>query len=131
MTFSSFEVHISPTVPLRITVTPSSRSYAHYTPWDAWETKDSHKREINIASGTLDRPIENIIARNNLIKVFLLTDEKVDYDKCLNYDIIITTIDDLNLKNSYKVDSFDNLGEDLISIIYSHFKLSKKLKNEV
>lgn len=45
-----------------ITVVPSSRSYAHYTPWDAWETKDGGKREINIASGTLDRPLENTIA---------------------------------------------------------------------
>jgi hypothetical protein len=43
-----------------ITVTPSSRSYAHYTPWDAWQTADSGRREINIASGTLDRPLESI-----------------------------------------------------------------------
>jgi len=41
-----------------ITVTPSSRSYAHYTPWDAWSAGDTQKREINIASGTLNRPLE-------------------------------------------------------------------------
>ena len=45
-----------------ITVTPSSRSYAHYTPWDAWTAGETPKREINIASGTLDRPLENIVA---------------------------------------------------------------------
>ena len=45
-----------------ITVVPSSRSYAHYTVFDAWDTKNGGKREINIASGTLDRPIENIVA---------------------------------------------------------------------
>lgn len=45
-----------------ITVTPSSRSYAHYTPFDAWQTADTGKREINIASGTLDRPLELICA---------------------------------------------------------------------
>jgi len=45
-----------------ITVTPSSRSYAHYTPWDAWEAGDTHRREINIASGTLNRPLEAITA---------------------------------------------------------------------
>lgn len=45
-----------------ITVTPSSRSYAHYTPYDAWQTKDTGRREINIASGTLDRPLELICA---------------------------------------------------------------------
>lgn len=45
-----------------ITVVPSSRSYAHYTPWDAWQSKDTFRREINIASGTLDRPLEEICA---------------------------------------------------------------------
>jgi len=45
-----------------ITVTPSSRTYAHYTPYDAWAVGDTGRREINIASGTLDRPLESIIA---------------------------------------------------------------------
>jgi len=45
-----------------ITVTPSARSYAHYTPWDAWSCKEEQKREINIASGTLNRPLEAITA---------------------------------------------------------------------
>jgi hypothetical protein len=45
-----------------ITVTPSSRSYAHYTTWNAWETKQGGKREINVASGTLNRPLEDIAA---------------------------------------------------------------------
>lgn len=45
-----------------ITVIPTPRAYAHYVPYDIWETKDSRKREINIASGTLDRPLENILA---------------------------------------------------------------------
>lgn len=45
-----------------ITVVPSSRSYAHYTPWSAWQSKDTYRREINIASGTLNRPLEAITA---------------------------------------------------------------------
>lgn len=45
-----------------ITVIPTPRAYAHYVPYDIWSTKEDTKREINIASGTLDRPIENIIA---------------------------------------------------------------------
>lgn len=45
-----------------ITVIPSSRSYAHYTTYNAWRTSTGEKREINIASGTLNRPLENIIA---------------------------------------------------------------------
>ena len=45
-----------------ITCVPSSRSYAHYVPMPIWHTKDCQKQEINIASGTLDRPLENIVA---------------------------------------------------------------------
>lgn len=45
-----------------ITVVPSSRSYAHYTPWGAWQSKDTYRHEINIASGTLDRPLEDVTA---------------------------------------------------------------------
>lgn len=43
-----------------ITVVPSSRSYAHYTPWSAWQSGDTYRREINIASGTLNRPLEAV-----------------------------------------------------------------------
>lgn len=45
-----------------ITVAPTSRAYAHYVPYDIWDTKANGKREINIASGTLNRPIEEITA---------------------------------------------------------------------
>ncbi len=45
-----------------ITVIPTPRAYAHYVPFNIWNTKDTSKREINIASGTLDRPLENILA---------------------------------------------------------------------
>ncbi len=45
-----------------ITIVPSSRSYAHYTTANVWNTANGGKREINIASGTLDRPLEEIIA---------------------------------------------------------------------
>ncbi len=45
-----------------ITISPTSRCFAHYTPWDAWQAGDSGKREINIASGTLNRPLEAITA---------------------------------------------------------------------
>ena len=45
-----------------ITVVPSSRSYAHYTPWDAWTSGEDKRREINIASATLNRPIEAVTA---------------------------------------------------------------------
>lgn len=48
--------------PVIITVTPSAKSYAHYTPWAAWQAGEEGRREINIASGTLNRPLENIAA---------------------------------------------------------------------
>lgn len=45
-----------------ITVIPTPRAYAHYTTDDVWNVDGNGKREINIASGTLDRPLENILA---------------------------------------------------------------------
>ena len=43
-----------------ITVIPTPKAYAHYTTYDAWQTPEGGKREINIASGTLNRPIEQV-----------------------------------------------------------------------
>lgn len=45
-----------------ITVIPTPRAYAHYTTANVWNTANGGKREINIASGTLDRPLEDVIA---------------------------------------------------------------------
>lgn len=41
-----------------ITIQSTTRSYGHYTLYDAWSIKGEGHREINIAAGTLDRPIE-------------------------------------------------------------------------
>ncbi len=45
-----------------ITVSPTSHAYGHYTPYDAWTSNGEGKKEINIASATLDRPLEEVIA---------------------------------------------------------------------
>lgn len=45
-----------------ITIIPTPRAYAHYTTANVWKTANGGKREINVASGTLDRPLEEIIA---------------------------------------------------------------------
>lgn len=45
-----------------LTVTPTTKAYAHYTPWNAWQSNEEHKREINISSAYLDRPLEYICA---------------------------------------------------------------------
>ena len=44
-----------------ITIQSSSRSYGHYTLYDAWSVKGEGHKEINIAAGTLNRPIEHTI----------------------------------------------------------------------
>ncbi len=41
-----------------ITIQSSTRSYGHYTLYDAWSVKGEGYKEINIAAGTLNRPIE-------------------------------------------------------------------------
>lgn len=45
-----------------ITIQSSKTSYGHYTVFNAWSVKGQGRREINIAAGTLDRPIENVTA---------------------------------------------------------------------
>lgn len=45
-----------------ITVIPTPRAYAHYTTSNVWKVGNDGKREINIASGTLNRPLEEIAA---------------------------------------------------------------------
>lgn len=45
-----------------ITVIPTPRAYAHYTTANVWRTANGGKREINIASGSLDRNYEDVIA---------------------------------------------------------------------
>ena len=57
-----------------ITVIPTSRAYGHYTPYSAWNVAGTGKPEINIASGTLDRPIEEIVETMLHEAVHLLND---------------------------------------------------------
>ena len=45
-----------------ITLIPSSRSYGHYVPAPIWSIRDECKHELNIATATLNRPIEYTIA---------------------------------------------------------------------
>lgn len=45
-----------------ITIQSTPTAYGHYAAYSAWSVKGEGKREINIAAGTLDRPIENVVA---------------------------------------------------------------------
>ena len=44
-----------------LTVIPTPRAYAHYTQFDAWSVQGDGRREINIGSGTLNRPLEETL----------------------------------------------------------------------
>ena len=74
-----------------------------------------------LVSTTIDYDICDVEARNNLIRVLLLTDDNFNKNKCLNYDIIISDMSDLDLPNLYQIDNLDDLGENLISILNSHY----------
>lgn len=45
-----------------ISTIPTNRSYAHYTLSSVWECKGEYKKEINVSSAYLSRPLENIVA---------------------------------------------------------------------
>lgn len=46
-----------------ITIQSTPKAYGHFTLYDAWHTSTEHQlKEINIGAGTLDRPIEDVIA---------------------------------------------------------------------
>lgn len=45
-----------------ITIQSTPRAYGHYSLYDAWSVEGTGHRELNIGAGTLDRPVEAIIA---------------------------------------------------------------------
>ena len=66
-----------------ITIAPTRSAYGHYTAYDAWQSKDEGKREINIASATLDRPLEEVVAT-------LLHEMVHYYDDCILLEVDCT-----------------------------------------
>ncbi len=65
-----------------ITVIPTSKAYAHYTPWSSWDTSNGGQREINISSAYLDRPLENILASLLHEMVHMLNDCILNEQDC-------------------------------------------------
>ena len=45
-----------------ITIQSTPRAYGHVTVGKSWRKGQEHRHELNIGAGTLDRPIENIVA---------------------------------------------------------------------
>lgn len=81
-----------------ITVTPTARAYAHYVPVDIWESKTAHKREINISSAYLNRPLEALCAS--------LLHEMVHY-----YNDTILNIQDCSRGGTYHPKAFKEQAE--------------------
>lgn len=90
-----------------ITVTPTSKAWAHYTPWNAWESKDEHKREINIASGTLNRPLESICA-------------SLLHEMCHMYNDTVLNTTDVSRGNTYHNKYFKRTSEQHGLIVERH-----------
>lgn len=45
-----------------ITIQSTPKSYGHVTVSKVWRSGETHKYELNIGAGTLDRPIENVVS---------------------------------------------------------------------
>ena len=82
-----------------ITIQASDRSYGHYTKYNAWSVKGEGRREINIAAGTLDRPIENVVAT-------LL------HECCHMYADVVLNVQDMSNHGIYHNKVFKQIAED-------------------
>ena len=71
-----------------ITVQSTARAYGHYTLYDAWSVKGEGYRELNIGAGTLDRPIENVLAT-------LL------HEMCHQYNDVVLNVQDCSRGGTY------------------------------
>lgn len=45
-----------------VTIQNTPRAYGHVTVSKSWRKGEEHRHELNIGAGTLDRPIENVVA---------------------------------------------------------------------
>lgn len=82
---------------------------------------DIGRRTDILVSTSLDYDIRNVNGRNNLIKVFIVTDDEFSENEFENYDIIISENGNLDLPNSYQINNLGNLGKDLPLILKKHY----------
>ena len=45
-----------------ITIMSTPRAYGHVSVYEVWLSEEKGRRELNIGAGTLNRPIENVVA---------------------------------------------------------------------
>lgn len=81
-----------------ITVQSTARAYGHYTLYNAWNIKGEGYRELNIGAGTLDRPIENVLAT-------LL------HEMCHQYNDIVLNVQDCSRGGTYHNRFFKETAE--------------------
>lgn len=81
-----------------ITIQSSTRSYGHYTLYDAWSIKGKGYKEINIAAGTLNRPIECTICT-------------ILHEQCHQYNAEIANIQDCSRGGTYHNKYFKQTAE--------------------
>ena len=81
-----------------ITIQSTARAYGHYTLYDAWSVKGEGYRELNIGAGTLDRPIENVLAT-------LL------HEMCHQYNDVVLNVQDCSRGGTYHNKLFQKTAE--------------------
>lgn len=81
-----------------ITVQSTVRAYGHYTLYDAWNVKGEGYHELNIGAGTLDRPIENVLAT-------LL------HEMCHQYNDVVLNVQDCSRGGTYHNRFFKEAAE--------------------
>ena len=81
-----------------ITIQSSSRSYGHYTLYDAWSVKGEGYKEINIAAGTLNRPIEATVCT-------------ILHEMCHQYNNEIAKVQDCSRGGTYHNKYFKQTAE--------------------
>ena len=82
-----------------ITIQSTARAYGHYTLYDAWSVKGEGYRELNIGAGTLDRPIENVLAT-------LL------HEMCHQYNDVVLNVQDCSRGGTYHNKLFQKTAEE-------------------
>lgn len=81
-----------------ITVSPTLKAYAHYTPWNAWESKETPKREINVSSLYLNREL-------------ILTVSSLLHEMCHMYNDTVLNIQDTSRQGYYHNAAFKKTAE--------------------
>lgn len=70
-----------------ITIMSTPRAYGHVTCGKVWKSKDTHRYELNIGAGTLDRPIENVVSTllHEMVHIYHLQNDIQDTSRGNTY----------------------------------------------